>query len=250
MSLKINVEESVVSKIKVKADPALNNLCALRLVNVSVNTVLSEDSKDTYEYKGFNIPNLTFEFEQDHSDGIPRFLTYSVGPVVSIKTTGEPNPLKIRESIYLAQYSHVRHIYDAFLELPNAKPLKDLKLPAFKVDSATIEKHLQDLNKWYDAMLLWFTDVNNKPVYLNAKGDAHKLIAKLIINKNSKTIDIPNYINDGFIEIMKFNKNKLVTGLEIKPNEAVTFQNVALPGMASPAGIAGAPTGTVNFDEL
>jgi len=253
MSLNINLTDSVVSKVKVKADPALNNLCSLRLVNVEVREQVSTDSKDDFEYHGMNVPNLIFEFEQDHSDGIERYLTYSLGPVVSIKKDGNPNPTKVRNSIYLSQYKHVRHIYDAFTSLPNTIPMDKLKLPELKTEGVDKEQHLKDVKKWYKAMANWFIGTDNKPIYLNANGDGHKLLTKLIINKNAKTIDIPQYINDGFIELLKMENGKVITGLEIKPNESVVFQAVSnsmpggMPGGAVPGG---APAGTVRVDDL
>lgn len=249
MNLNINIDDSVVSKVKVKADPALNNLCGLRLVGVAITELVSTDSKEEYQYHGMTIPNIVFNFEQDHSDKVERFLDFTLGPVVLIKNDGEINPVKTVNNIYLSQYKHVRHIYDAFASLPNTKPLT--KLPKLKTDGVTPEQHIKDLMKWYETLVSWFTGKDEKGIYLNGKGDSYKLIAKLLINKNSKTIDVPNYINDGFIELMKIENGKLVTGLEIKPNEAVVFTPVTngMPGMDTSVP-GGAPQGSVEVDDL
>jgi hypothetical protein len=251
MSLNINLNDSVVSKVKVKADPALNNLCSLRLVNVEVTEQVSVESKEDYEYHGMNIPNLIFEFEQDHSDGIERFLTYAIKPVVSVKNDGSINPTKTRNAIYLSQYKHVRHIYDAFTSLPNVIPMDKLKLPELKTEGVDKEQHLKDVKKWFQAMATWFIGTDKNPIYLNANGDGHKLLTKLIINKNAKTIDIPQYINDGFIELLKMENGKIVTGLEIKPNESVVYQavggNMPNGGVPVPGGV---PSGMVDVESL
>ena len=248
--LNIDLNDSVVSKVKVKADPALNNLCSLRLTNVSFSEQVSNESKEEYEYHGMLLPNLVFEFEQDHSDGIARFLTFVIKPVVAIKNDGSINPTKTRNSIYLGQYKHVRHIYDAFTSLPNTVPMNKLKLPALNIDGVTKGQHLKDIKKWYQAMAAWFIGVDKTAIYTNANEEAYKLIAKLIINKNAKTIDIPQYINDGFIELLKMENGKVVTGLEIKPNESVTYQAVGgnMPGGTPVPG--GVPSGMVDVDAL
>jgi len=252
MSLNIDLNDSVVNKIKIKADPALNNLCSLRLLNVSVTEQVSTDSKEVYEYHGMNVPNLVFEFAQDHSDGIERFLTWAIKPVVSIMNDGSINPSKTRNSIYLGQYKHVRHIYDAFTSLPNTIPMDKLKLPELVIDGVPKEQHLKDVKKWYQAMATWFVDKDKKPIYTNVNGDGYKLLTKCIINKNAKTIDIPQYINDGFIELLKMENSKVVTGLEIKPNEAVVFQavgsNMPIGSNASIPG--GIPSGMVDVEAL
>ncbi len=249
-TLNIDINESVVNKVRVKPDAAINNLLIVELESVEVDTKLSEDTKEEYDFHGMVVPSIYFSFKQHHSDGIERFYTYSLSPVVITKKDGNPNPNKTRQNIYLEQYKHIRHIFNAFANEPNVMDISKFKLPELKIDEPNKEKHLKDVKKWYDALATLFTDKDGKALYKNAKDEGIKLLMKMVINKNDKKINIPNYLNDGFAEKLKLVNNKVVTALQIEPNESIVYQAVgggAMPGTSMPGA---APTSDIDLDAL
>jgi hypothetical protein len=240
-TLKINLDENVASEKRVSPDKVYNNLAILKLSSIEVTINESLDSKVEYDFHGMKVPNLVMKWEQVHSDGIPRFLTYTFKPVVLTTNKGDAMTEDMRGNIHLAQYQKVKHIFDAY------KAKHKLTLPQLALDT-TKEKYLEAIEKWYQAMVSWFT-VDGKPIYLDEKGVSKKVVFKLILNKDAKSVNIPDYINDGFCELARFDtQGKLITGLEIKANERVVFTPVN-PASFTP-GFNSAPNGTLDVTDL
>jgi len=248
-TLKIDVNASVTSEVKIKPDAAIDNLCIVGLTDVIFDKAVFDKAKEGYEFAGMEVPRIYLKFKQFHSDGIERFYTHTLKAVVSVKNSGEVMTADVRASIYTSQFALLRHIHDAFSTVANFNALDKtgFKLPNLNMDLGG-QKHLTELEKWYTALVSMFTGTDGKPVYLNAKGNPHKLIGKFILNGSAKSVAIPQYINDGFIEMLKVDiQGKPITALEIKPSENVVFNSNPAAGSDLPPVPAG---GAVDFNNL
>jgi hypothetical protein len=234
--LNFNADIDVRSKLGFKPDKNINNgLCLGNLIKVTVETYHAELINENgiasnYEYKGLDIPRLKFEFQQligsIPGDNNERFLTIDETPIVSIKSDGTTVDNKKINSMWGSMWDRIIEIHNTFKNCPNFLPIDKKTLGDITIDpNDPSEVRIVAITKFFQFIANSFNvGKNGNAIYVDDKGKFILCWMKLLPNYSSrKYYTFPTYVNQGFIEAVKYDSkgSKLTPAIEIKPSESL-----------------------------
>lgn len=243
---KINFDSNkdVKKALGVKIIPEYDNFVIGEILSIEVTEKVS-DAKTGYQFAGYSVPNLVIKFKQkiDAFNKEERLSTISFKPVVTIKNSGLAMDEDTFSNLVMGQYDVIKHILDTFEGLANFKALG--KLTAIDSSSET-EVLLKDFKSFFEGLKKAFDGKDGKGVYVG-----QEVTVKFIFNKDEKYLSMPRYVNTGFIQLAKFNKQgKLITSLEFK-GETIKFPTKVQDGnMSAMPGAPVAPVADIDLTTL
>ncbi len=238
--IKINLNDSVTSRLTFEPYEAYNNLCLGYLTSVSVQE--SESAADAkWAFAGMSTPRLVFEFVQlkDQYNTKDRYFIHSELPISNTDKTGAVREDKDITSDYIEMWRRIKHIHDAYVSSPNYTPITEE--PEF--DPSLPEGELLAAFKvFFTKMAEAFnTGKDGKTPIFEPSGTAKKLnlvALKLVAGgMNSARLVFPKYINKGIIEPAVFSNSKLDVSLKFRPNETVVLGQTTMARGANPSAV-------------
>ena len=222
--IKFDPKKEVTQKLKFKPDPKLGNLCLGILESVSLEfseTDVTDEkgNPNKWEFAGMKVPRLIFVFRNiPKTESDPdRFHFYSESVVTQTKNDGSPVSSKRVESMYGSMFDRLIHIYNAFENAPNFKPLD---VESEIDESADAETRVKQTTKLFKDLANCFNKGKDEKTPIYKDGDTYiKILLKLVADfKTGSRLEIPNFVGEGFIEMYDPKKSPTI---EIKPNETV-----------------------------
>ena len=243
--IKFDNKANVTQDMPIKPIKAFNNLVVGEIVSVELTEKVSE-AKTGYQFTGFSVPNLVIRFKQkvDAYNKEERYSVWVFKPVVSVKNDLTAMAEDTFSKLVMVQFSHLKHILDAYEGTANFKALG--KLP--EIDSeADAETLLAQFKAFYEAFIKAFEGKDGNGVYKNLE-----VTVKFVVNKGEKRLHIPNYVNRGYIQLARFdNKGLLITSLEFY-GESIEIPKV-IEGNTMPGTTAAMPVNSgsvVNLGDI
>jgi hypothetical protein len=224
----IDVNEDVKSRLGFELFPAYDNFALGYLNDVRFEEAESkEDAK--WEFAGFNVPRLVFEFVQ-HKDAFndkERFYVKSELPVTTLLSDGTARKEVDVVNDYRELWRRVKHIWDCYDKYAVTK--LDVK-PEFDIDLETGER-LEEFTNFFKNFVKAFNTYGEggQPIYANYGGKTNnKLVVMKLIASGTKNsyLSLPKYVGKGFIETAVLESGKLKTTLKFGANESPVVGSV------------------------
>jgi hypothetical protein len=237
--IKFDNKANVTQDLPVKPIKEYKDLVVGEIISVELTEKVSE-AKTNYQYAGHSIPNLVIKFKQkiDKWNNDTRISTWVFKPIVSIKNDGTNTAEDTFVNLVMGQFSHLKHILDAYEGIANFKALG--KIPDIDSELET-EKLLAAFKAFYASFATAFEGKDGKGVY-----NGVEVAVKFIVNKGEKRLHIPNFVNRGYIQLAKFDKlGKIVTNLAFY-GETIEIPTVVAGNVAP--GMNGAPIADTQVD--
>ncbi len=230
--IKIDVNQSVTSRLSFEPTPEYNNLCLGYLKEVRFEETES-DSTAKWEFAGMTVPRIVFEFEQlkDQYNNRDRYYVHSELPVTITKSNGEERKETDIVRSYTEMWRRLKHIHDAYAKSANFSPINEN--PEFDPSLPEGER-LDQIKAFFKYMAKAFNVGKDKetPIFEPNGGDKRtNLVAMKLIATGQKgnRLAFPTFVGKGFIEPAAFTNSKLDVTLKFGPNETVQLGQVSMP---------------------
>jgi len=236
-TIKIDVTQSVTSRLGFEPLEVYNNMCLGYLTKVAVETLESKaDGK--WEFAGLTLPRIVLEFHQlkDVHNNKDRFLVHSELPLTVTKANGEERTTENIEKSYIELWRRLKHIHDAYATSPNYKPM-DIE-PEFNPDLPA-EDRIKEFEVFFKAVEQAFmVGADGKTPIFEPYGTSKELnlvTMKLVASgQKGNYLAFPTFVGKGFIEkTVRGNGGKIDTALKFTGSETPIVGQVGIAPKAA-----------------
>lgn len=250
MAIIIDVNKDVTQRLKFEPSKAHGMFCIGKLDNVEYSEVEIKAEAD-WEFKGLTVPRIAFHFVNKKFDTNEpdRFFSYSELPVAIVKKDGSASKYVTNLT---ELWNRLKHIHNAFIGLPNYRPINPGDIPEFTDDITSDPKvRIEEFKKFFKFMHDSFVGdptKGEKPMWLDVNGISIDLTMKLIATdgERSQYLTFPKFVGTGFIQPFRLKGTAIDTTLSFRGAETAVCSAMTV---APQPGAPGSAEGMENYPD-